>query len=330
MSNSIVAQEYRNNTLENTHEGIICVVNDKKEIIYQKGNPNQYVYYRSAMKPIQAIPIFTTSVFEKYHLTNREAALFTASQRGEKYHQEALQSLLEKLQLTEEQLVCSSSYPLNEEPKEMYIRSQKSKRKLFHNCAGKHLGIMAYARKKGFAVSGYEREDHPVQREILGYLSELSETTIDKIKLGTDGCGLPIASVPIKNMAISYLKFAAPDLIDNEKTANAVKKISDVMNEFPEIVASHNFICTALLEDPNIVAKGGAQGVYCLALKEERISIALKVLSGTELLWPILVKSLLEKFNYKNKETLNRLQDIYSGVIHNDGGKVVGHTEIIL
>ncbi len=54
------------------------------------------------------------------------------------------------------------------------------------------------------------------------------------------------------------------------KKEKVLKRISDTMQAYPEIIASHDFICTVLLEDENIIAKGGAQGVYCLALKEEK------------------------------------------------------------
>lgn len=153
---------------------------------------------------------------------------------------------------------------------------------------------------------------------------------MEQIHIGVDGCGVPVFGIPLQNMATSYLKFAAPDLISDAQLADTVTKIGIAMNAHPEIVASHDFICTALLMDSNIVAKGGAQGVYCLALKEERISIALKVLSGSELVWPVLVAKLLEKLNYSNNETIDRLCSIRSKDIFNDGGKVVGETKILL
>lgn len=330
MQQPVIAEQYRGNQVENTHQGIIAVMNDQKEVIYEKGDSNQAVFYRSAMKPIQAIPVFSTSVIEKYGLTKREAALFTASQRGEAYHQEGLESLLEKLQLREDYLVCSASYPLNEEPKEKYLWDHKEKRKLMHNCAGKHLGLLAYTNEKGYDLGSYDAVDHPVQQAIRQYVSDLSETPLDQIRQGTDGCGLPIYGVPLANMALSYLKFAAPDLIENPETARVVTKIGQMMNDSPDIVASNNFICSVLLEDPNIVAKGGAQGVYCLALRKERLSIALKVLSGTEDLWPALVADLLEKLDYDNKDTIARLRKLSDGTIYNDGGVKVGDTSMLL
>lgn len=330
MTYPVVVEEHRGGTVENIHQGIICVINEKKEVVYEKGNIESHVYYRSAMKPIQAIPVFTTNIIKKYQLNQQEAALFTASQRGEKYHQEVLERLIEKLGVSEELLVCGASYPLNDESKEQYVWDRKPKRKLLHNCAGKHLGFLAYAKEKGYELSNYDDLEHPLQQEILKQIVNLSETPIENINKGVDGCGVPVYGVPLKNMAISYLKFGAPDLIGDEKTAHAVTKIGEVMNAHPEIVASHKFICTELLQDNNIIAKGGAQGVYCLALKKERISIALKVLSGSELVWPVLVAEILEKLNYSNKETIARLLAIRSKVIMNDSGKPIGETRVIL
>src|SRR5690625_7717958 len=108
-------------------------------------------------------------------------------------------------------------------------------------------------------------------------------------------------------MAISYLKYAKPELVEDEKIRKAVINIGHVMNENPNIVASHDFVCSVLLDDSNIIAKGGAQGVYCLSLRDEKLSIALKVLSGTELLWPLLLAELLHTTTYTHTDTLPTL-----------------------
>ena len=326
----VIAEEFRNHQLENIHLGLICIVNENKEVIYQKGDVSQPIFFRSAMKPIQAIPVFTTNIMNQYHLTGEEAALFIASQRGEKYHEEALNRVKEKLDISEEDLVCASSYPLNEVPKMDYILANKPKRRMMHNCAGKHLGFLGYAKMKELSQEGYERPDHPLQKEILHDLSGLSEVPINEIISGTDGCGVPVHAVPLKNMAISYLKFVRPELIEDQTVRDAVIHIGEIMNDHPEIIASHDFICSVLLKDKNIIAKGGAQGVYCLALREEKISIALKILSGTELLWPLIVAEILKKLNYQNEDTVDKLLQLKSNIILSDDGNVVGETKIYL
>lgn len=330
MTYPIIAAEYRGGILENTHQGVVCVIDQDHQTIYAKGPTSHPTFYRSAMKPIQAIPIFKTDVMERYELTDEEAALFTASQRGEPYHQDALERLTRKLNISEELLVCSASYPLNEQPKQAYIWQHKAQRRLFHNCAGKHLGFLAYAREMGYDVHTYEQLKHPIQQEILHYVAELAQIPVEEVRTGVDGCGVPVYAVPLKNMAISYLNFAAPELINDCDTANAVRKIDEVMHAHPEIVASHHFVCSVLLEDDNIIAKGGAQGVYCLSLKREKISIALKVLSGSERIWSLLIAELLKKIKYSNTATIERLLQLAEREIKSDSGKVIGETKIML
>ncbi|MFS0750520.1 asparaginase [Oceanobacillus sp. 1P07AA] len=330
MSFPTIAEEFRGGVLENAHQGLVCVIDQYKNIIYQKGNTNQSIFFRSAMKPLQAIPVFSTNVIKKYGVSQAEAALFTASQRGEIYHQQALLKLAKKLGFSENQLSCGSSYPLNEQAKLDYIKAGNQKSRLLHNCAGKHLGFLAYAREKGYPLENYEAKEHPLQLEILEYVAELSELDKTNIHVAMDGCGVPVFALDLYHMAISYLKFASPSMIQNTNTVNAVKQINTVMHAHPEIVASYDFICTILLEDKNIIAKGGAQGVYCLALKKEKISIALKVMSGTEKLWPLIVATLLEKIGYTNKKTIERLNQLRNKHILNDEGNVVGEIRLCL
>ncbi|WP_407270096.1 asparaginase [Radiobacillus sp. PE A8.2] len=328
---TIIAEEYRGGNLENRHEGAICVLDQNKEVIYSKGEiENNRIFYRSAMKPIQAIPAFDAGIEEKYGLSSDEMALFCASQRGESYHQHSLSSLIEKLKLNEESLICGESYPLNEQPKIEYICEGKKKRKLLHNCSGKHLGFLAYSREKGLSMEDYGDVNHPLQQWIKQEIELLSEYPEAKMAVGKDGCGVPVYGIPLRNMALSYLKFANPELVSDERKRNVLNRISYTMQANPEIVASHEFICTVLLKDKNIIAKGGAQGVYCLALKDEKISIALKVMSGTELLWPLIVAKVLEKLNYKNKRTIEDLYKLRFSKILSDSGEVVGETKIIL
>lgn len=330
MQQPIIAVDLRGGALENTHPGAICMINDQKEVIYEKGDTSQPIFYRSAMKPIQAIPAFIANVVDEFQLTMEEAALLMASQRGEIYHQEALVNLHKKLGIAEETLVCGESYPLNDAPKAQYIWDHQPKRKLMHNCAGKHLGFLAYAKAKGYDLKTYDKPNHPLQQEIYKHLKSLTEAEESEIIQGMDGCGAPVYGVPLKNMALSYLKFVAPELIPDEETRKAVVQIGEVMQAHPEIIASHQFICTELLKDDNIIAKGGAQGVYCLALKKERISIALKVHSGSEDVWPILVAELLKKINYERTETIENLYRIRTSAILNDSGKPIGETKILL
>src|SRR5690625_1853495 len=171
-----IAEEYRGGNLENKHEGAMCILDENGKVIYSKGDvENNPIFYRSAMKPIQAIAAFDTDIEEKYSLTREEMALFSASQRGENYHQKSLDSLIKKLGIKEDLLICGESYPLNEQPKIRYICEGKRKRKLLHNCSGKHLGFLAYSREMGESTKDYGEVDHPLQQRIKEEVESLSE-----------------------------------------------------------------------------------------------------------------------------------------------------------
>ncbi|WP_374706793.1 asparaginase [Bacillus sp. J14TS2] len=329
MMMSSLIEETRAGLLENIHDGLICGVSDQFETLYQVGDIEQYVYYRSAAKPIQAIPAFMTGVKEKYQLTDEEATLFTASQRGESYHIAALESLLGKIPVAERDLYCAASLALNSEPRDEMIRNGQEKRRLYHNCAGKHLGFLAVCRVLGYPLEGYWQMDHPLQQKIVAILSSLAEISQDKIKTGVDGCGVPVFAIPLKNMAITYLKLACPDLIGGKEIRDAVIQMTKLMNENPDIVASEHFVCSVLLRDSNIVAKGGAQGVYCFGLKKERIAFSLKVLSGSEEVWPNILASILEQIGYRNKNTIASLKALRPAVVKNDAGEEVGKVETV-
>ncbi|MGG1679820.1 asparaginase [Neobacillus sp. NRS-1170] len=319
-----LVEETRAGLVENVHFGMIAGVNDQLDTVYHAGGQDHYTIYRSAAKPIQALPVFLSNIVAKYGLTREEAALFTASHRGETYHVKALESMLSKLPVSEEELFCPPSYPLNVKPREEMLWNHKEKRRLYHNCSGKHMGFVTVCRELGYPVEGYWEADHPLQQQILFILSTLSEVPVSEIKIGTDGCGVPVFAIPLKNMAITYLKLACPDIIKDPLLQKAVKEMTSVMNEHPMMVASEKFICSVLLQDSNVVAKGGAQGVYCFGLKKERLGFALKVLNGSEEVWPNIVASILEEINYDNKETIARIRELRPSIVRNDAGVEAG------
>lgn len=168
-----------------------------------------------------------------------------------------------------------------------------------------------------------------MQQEALAAFADLADYPEERIRLGTDGCGFPVFALPLRHLAIAYLKLACPDLIADLETREAVVKLTGWMSENPDIVASRHFTCTALLEDPNIIAKGGAMGVYGFALKKERLGFSLKVIDGSEQVWPLVIASILQQIGYDHEETIQRLQALVPTEIKNDNQRVVGERRAV-
>ncbi|RAI91881.1 asparaginase [Paenibacillus pabuli] len=328
MESALLIKEYRAGVMECAHYGHISITDENGNVVYSAGDPHFRAFTRSSAKPFQAIPGIRAGIAGHYGLTAQEIAIMSSSHRSEPMHIQVLEQIESKIGLGEECLICAPSYPLNEESRNQWLRSQGEKRRILHNCSGKHLGVLAYTQMKQADLGSYAEPEHPVQREILETMAYMAGIEQKEIKLGTDGCGFPVFSLPLSALSNAYLKLACPDLIEDPSTRSAVETITGAMNEYPLMVGGTQRVDSVLLEDSNMVAKGGFKGVFGFALKKERLGITFKVLDGSEEEWAYIAQSILEQIGYSNQKTIERLAEVYPPDIRNDAGKVVGRAEI--
>lgn len=307
----VLVEEYRGEIVENVHRGFICGISNSGEVVYSVGEPERIAFMRSTAKPIQAIPVFKMGLIEKYGLEGREAAILCASHMAEPFHIEALESIMEKTGIPEDLLICCAQ-----------------PRRIYHNCAGKHLGILMLCKELGYKMEDYWSIEHPVQQLIKEHIAMISGYPEEDIQIGVDGCGVPVFAMPLIFIANAYLRLACPDLIRDAQVRAAVEKITSLMNAYPEMIAGTNRVCSLLLQDDNIVAKGGAMGVYCFGLKKERLGFVLKIEDGSSDEWGIIIASILEQIGYDNKETIQRLRAVFPSEIKNDNGRVIGMRKV--
>lgn len=327
MESALLIKEYRAGVMECAHYGHISITDENGNVVYSAGDPHFRTFTRSSAKPFQAIPGIRAGIAGHYGLTAQEIAIMSSSHRSEPMHIQVLEQIESKIGLGEECLICAPSYPLNEESRNQWLRAQGEKRRILHNCSGKHLGVLAYTQMKQADLGSYAEPEHPVQREILETMAYMAGIEQQEIKLGTDGCGFPVFSLPLSALSNAYLKLACPDLIEDLSTRSAVETITGAMNEYPLMVGGTQRVDSVLLEDSNIVAKGGFKGVFGFALKKERLGITFKVLDGSEEEWAYIAQSILEQIGYSNRKTIERLAEVYPPDIRNDAGKVVGRAE---
>ncbi len=129
-----LVREYRSNLLDLTHYGYIAIVDEHGDLLWHAGDPEAPIYYRSASKPIQALPVIRRGLDKKYGLSDEETVIFAGSHAGEAYHIEALESILQKTGLREEMLVMKPTVPNYAPANEERIRRGLAPRKLYHNC----------------------------------------------------------------------------------------------------------------------------------------------------------------------------------------------------
>ncbi len=277
----ILLEVSRGPLVENIHRGDIAVVGDGGKLLYYKGDPYKVTYIRSALKPIQALNVFLSGANEKYNFDYEEVAIMCASHYGEDIHLKTIDKTLNKIGLTQEDLLCKGSFSLSEKYKNYQLSSHIKLMPANSDCSGKHSGMLASCLASGYETKNYNSINHPVQHDIKKVVSDFCEIDEDKIAIGVDGCGVPVHGIPLYNAALGFSKFACSEKLE-PKLKSYCDRIFQAMNNAPQMIAGEGGFCTELIKNTNgkLIGKLGADGVYCLAARNKGIGIAIKIENG--------------------------------------------------
>ena len=241
MSDTVrLTEEFRGGLLDLTHYGYISIVDEKGKVIYSAGDPEAMVFYRSASKPVQALPVIAHHLDEKYGFTDEETVLFAGSHLGESFHVNALKSIMKKADLNPEDLIMKPTVPGSTEANEERIRQGLPKSKLYHNCSGKHAALMLTQREMGGDVKDYWKVGSVGQNEVLRTMSVLSEYPEEKVVIGIDGCSVGYDQVREGTQALcigqSFSQMTQDAFTCITKLMNGETLESDVVWTEPDIV----------------------------------------------------------------------------------------------
>lgn len=320
----------RGHLTENVHRGRIAVVSaDTGSVLFSAGEAGALAYFRSTAKPIQAANGLMNGLAERYGFEDRHLALMAASHRGSQEQIAALDEMLAMTGIGEDRLAVHPTLPVGSKQRDAWVAAGSPTRKLLHTCAGKHLGVLAYSAMRGWPLDGYIQPDHPAQREIVALLQAWTGTGEEETAIGRDGCGFPVAAMPLTAIALAYGRLAAPETLADERAAAAARRIGGAMNAYPDYVEGKGRLASLLLGDSNIVAKSGAHGLFAIGLRREKLGIAFTVSDGTEVAWPYIATALLERFGGASAETLARLRERFPAEFRNDVGETAGRWEAL-
>ncbi len=320
-----LVMEYRGNLPDLTHFGYLTIVDENSKVIFSVGDPDDMVFYRSASKPIQALPVIAHRLDEKYGITPEESTIFAGSHAGEPFHVAALESIMKKAGLSEDMLVMKPSVPAYTPANEDRIRRNLPPRKLYHNCSGKHTALMLVQRELGGDVRDYWKMGAPAELEIQRTIEVLSET--NRVELGVDGCGVPVFAVPIRCIANAFKNLAAPEHIRDDTLRQAAEKFVPRIHQYPHMMRGTGYICSLINHDPNIVGKGGANSVYGFGLKREKLGVSFKITDGTEHNWPLIILEVLKGLGLLSDITKKNMESFHPYQLFNDNGTLVGRRE---
>jgi L-asparaginase II len=331
MSAPVLANVIRGETVESVHRGHLTAFDGTGKQVLSLGIPDETVtFYRSACKPLQAIPFIVSGACEAFQFSEEEVALACASHSGETRHIRVVQLMLERAGLTEGQLQCGTHLPFNEKESERMLRAGEHPNQLHNNCSGKHAAMLALAKHIEADAATYTALDNRVQQEILKIISIFAEVQIEKIKTGIDGCAAPNFAVPLSTMAKSFINLISPPESFNSDIRKACARVVSAMTKFPELIGGSDRLDTMLMQAApgKIISKVGADGVWlCGILPSEKypngLAIALKIEDGDDKrARPVVAVAILKQLEILSGEDLPELSPM---PVKNRRGDIVGN-----
>ena len=310
----------RSGHIESEHFGCGAIVDSDGKILKEWGDSSQLIFPRSALKPIQSLNLYKDGYIDKVNLTEKQIAFSTSSHFAEDIHQELIKDWLKNLNLDESMLACGEDWPWQLHNKFKAYDKYKKRRKIFHNCSGKHCAHLAVSVERDLPINNYNSQLHPLQKELFDLIENLSEFKINHI--GIDGCTLPNPMLPIYKFGYLLAKFTDYKKIDN--LGSVAKKIFEACVNEPDYAGgaeSDNSLLTKLF-NKRVFFKNGAEGVFVATIPEKKISIVVKILDGSARAAATAIAGMISELDLIDK---SKLEACLNRTISNSIDQTVGN-----
>jgi L-asparaginase II len=317
---------WRGERIESRHRMAFAVADAAGALAHGHGDLSEAVLPRSAVKPLQALPLLESGAADRFSLTPVEIALACASHGGEPAHVSAVAGWLGRLGLGPDALECGAHPPSYGPAAEALAGRGEPPSSLHNNCSGKHAGMLTLARHLGVPTAGYVEADHPVQQRIAAILAEMADAGPLPAP-AIDGCSVPSFPLTLRQLATAMARLADPARLRPELAA-ACRRVQNAMRAHPDMVAGTGRACTAIMTAlPEVLVKTGAEGVYAAALPSRGLGIALKVEDGAGRAASVALLALLDALGALDEPARRAFEEIARPRLRNHRGVLVGRIE---
>jgi L-asparaginase II len=281
LTNPVLVEVLRGDIVESRHRGAYIVCDGEGKSVFEAGDVLRPVFPRSAVKAIQALPLVESGTADAFAFGDPELALACASHSGEAAHVELARAMLARAGLDESDLECGSHWPTDHDATVALARSGKGPSDLYNNCSGKHSGFLCTCRHLGIATAGYIAPDHAFQELVRATMEDVTGAPHGPRNRAVDGCSIPTYAVPLRNLAHGFARMATGAGLAPDRARAARRLLAACMAE-PFFVAGTRRADTRLMSfaPGRIFVKTGAEGVYCAAVPELGLGVALKCDDG--------------------------------------------------
>jgi L-asparaginase II len=287
--NPVLIEVLRGGTVESRHAGALAIVDAAGHVHTALGDIDRPVFPRSAVKLLQALPLVASGAADSFGLTDEELALACASHSGEPEHVATAAGMLAKLGLDAGALECGTQWPSREPVLRAMATRGEAATPLHNNCSGKHGGFVCVAclmaRNAGAEPAefarGYVAAGHPVMREVAAALSAATGVDVEQAPCGIDGCSIPTYALPLRALALAFARAGTGQGLAAGH-ARAARRLREAVAAAPFMVGGTDRFDTRVMQayGERLFCKIGAEGVYCAALPELGLGVALKIDDG--------------------------------------------------
>jgi len=287
--NPVLIEVLRGSAVESLHAGALAIVDASGAVHTALGDIDRPIFPRSAVKLLQALPLVASGAAEAFQLKDEELALACASHSGEPEHVATAAGVLAKLGLGETALECGTQWPGREPVLRGMVARGEQATALHNNCSGKHGGFVCVAclMARGAGADpaefarGYVAAEHPVMREVSAALSVATGVDVEQAPRGIDGCSIPTFALPLRSLALAFARAGTGQGL-SAANARAARRLREAVAKAPFMVGGTDRFDTLVMQalGERLFCKIGAEGVYCAALPELGLGVALKIDDG--------------------------------------------------
>ena len=315
----------RGDMVESRHACRAVIAKASGEIVDSWGDADSDIYPRSAIKPLQALPLLETGAAAAHGLSDQEVALACSSHMSQAFHRDTVRAWLGRMGLAADDLECGGHLPRDDEAAEDAIRNGDLIDQVFNNCSGKHSGFLTTAVHMGEPTRGYSDADHPVQRRLAATLAHLGGVTLANTARGIDGCGIPVIGMPLSALARAVARLADPESLDRPQ-ADAARRIFSAMTTHPAYVRGTHGFDTLIMQAGRgaFATKTGAEGVHIAIIPSRGLGVAVKVEDGAGRASGVALCALLDYLDLFDARAKSAAGDLMDAPITNAAGKPVG------
>src|SRR5271163_3204667 len=149
----------------------------------------------------------------------------------------------------------------------------------------------------GVAPKGYVAPDHAVQREVAATIEAMTGARLSEEMCGVDGCAIPTYAVPLIALARGFSRLGTGHGLSPERR-NAAARIRSAVAAHPLTVAGRGRFDTEVMSllGARVFTKSGAEGVFCAALPEAGLGLAVKADDGAGRAAQVMIAALIARF----------------------------------